>query len=814
MAQNKHHYLRNQQDQNDGFKKTRGFKKVELPEDEEETPKTIAAFQKERLRNDNLLFYSQRKVRKERKTIEIPESIDLIRIYFFAVFNLDLQKKFFAQYGLSVLEYTHFNKTVLFELTNESQFQVFVSHVEMAYESLDTASYEGQPYNLIALINHFEFLTSRKRFGSFTEQGLLLCLISSANKNALIQKQILLNYLSEQKLNSIYNENIPELIEIKTVSREIITTIARNFDIVRLITSAKSVRLRPGLYGELRRDFGFDVNIQSNLPVVGIIDTGVSIIDPLRKVFTGINYDHTGKGIHWDESGHGTMVTGLVVFGEDFITNVKANYDAKAFIAVIKAIHSENDEINIPMLLNDIRDAKRSHGICLFNMSLNIPVIKKYNDSFSSFAYELDKLAYEEDVLIILSVGNYDSQELERLLNTDYHPSHDYPSFFYDLNSTSPHHSCWFTNIQEPSESLNNLSVGALAGNIEGNMNHHATPASEYPAYYSRKFHYDYTQRINGTSLKRNQTNKHLNKPDVVFEGGDLFNHQSGIEILRSPISANEQYYGRSCGTSIATPLVTSYAAEILKVYPKLRTQTVKGLIINTCYSLCGDDPSEFAGFGINLLKKLIGNGKPSKNNLFYTDDNSAVFIIEDYVDIDDVKVMPINFPTYIVNSGNKLRFNITLTYNFLPLKDNHLNYLPLHISFGLFQPVTAEVIGTYDSKDYKIKSSISWSEDFFGVENRLFSNVQKMSFNLQPNDLKELGNTVSLAVRCTAKKEIPESHRQHLEHTHHPFSVVISITEIPEAKALGNLYSELINVNTVENIAEAEGGAEIVLEV
>jgi Subtilase family len=813
MPENKHHYLRNEQNQNEGFKKTRGFKQPDQPEDEEELPKTIAAFQKEKLRNDNLLFYSQRK-RRERKALDIPGNIDFIRIYFYAVFNLDLQKKFFAQYGLTVVEYNHFNKTVLFELTIEEQFQTFVRHVEMAYESPDNVSYEGQPYNLIALINHFEFLSTRKRLGSFTEQGSLLVLVSSANRNAAIQNQILLTYLVQQNLSFIYDESFPEIIEIKTAPKETLVTIARNFDIVRLITSAKSVRLRPGIYGELRRDFGFDVNVAENLPVVGIIDTGVSPIEPLRNVFTGINYDHTGNGVHWDESGHGTMVAGLVVFGEDFISAVKTHYEAKAKIAIIKAIHNDNDEINIPRLLHDIRDAKRTHGIRLFNMSLNIPVTKKYNDSFSTLAYELDRLAYEEDVLITMSVGNYDDVELERLLGNDYHPSHDYPSFFYDPDSTSSHHNCWFSNIQEPSESLNNLSVGALAGNIEGNMNHDATPASEYPAYYTRKFHYDYTQRINGTLLKRNQTNKHLNKPDIVFEGGDLFNYQSGMEVLRSPLSADEAFYGRSCGTSIATPLTTSYEAEILKAYPNLRTQTVKALVLNTSSSPCGDEPPDFEGFQINLLKKLIGNGRPLKNNLITTNDNAAVFIIEDDIHLEDIKVIPLNLPSYIGDAANKLRFSITLAYSFLPVKDNHLNYLPLHISFGLFKPVSADVISNNDAKDYRIKSSISWSEDFFGVENRLFSNTQKVLFNLQPQDVKALAGKVSLAVRCTGKKEIPATDRQHLENTTHPFSIVISITEIPEAKAWGILYSELININIVEAIGEAEGSAEIDLEI
>lgn len=803
MPNNKHIYLRNPVNTNDGFKKTRGFKPPEI-EEEDIRPKVIEGFQKEKLRSSNIRFYSLRKQRKEAKSLIKAVDIDLIRIHFFCVFNLDLQKKFLLYYGLSVLDYNNFNKTVLFELTDESQFQVFIDHIRLVTESEENESYEGKEYNLIALINDFEFLNDRARLGTITNRGSLLCLISSVNSNSKFQKDELVNFLSEGGYNPITSEQVPDLIEIANLPTEVIHLVAKNFDIVRLITSSRSVRLRPGIYGELRRDFGFDVTVPDNLPIIGVIDTGLSLIDPLRPLFSGIAYDQTTYGIHFDEIGHGTMVAGLIVFGDEFNKDVKTTYQAKAKIAVIKALHFEDDDINILLLLDNIRRAKREYGIRVFNMSLNIPVVKKYNESHSSFAYELDKLAFEEDILIIMSVGNFDPDELNRLLQTDTHPTHEYPSFFYDPSGRSPHHNCWSTNILEPSESFNNLSVGALAGNLEPGDNSDLTPLSDYPAYYSRKFHYDYNQTINGTQFKRSQNNKHLNKPDVVYEGGDLKNYNSGVEILRSPLSASEKFYGRASGTSISTPLVTSIAADILKVYPTLRTQTVKALIINAGSKTCGPNPPDFRGFP-NLLQKLVGQGKPLKNNVIFSDDNTVIFIIEDKIDVDEVKVIPLNLPEYIIASGNKLRFEMTLTYSFLPVKDNHLNYLPLYISFGLFRPFGAEIIGHKNSKtsEYQIKSSISWSEDFFGVENRLFSNSQKVSFNLQPNDVSAINSSVSIAVRCTCKKEIPVNYLDYLNNTSHQFSLAIAISEIPEVRATGQLYNAITAINTIENIAE-----------
>lgn len=494
MAENKHVFLLNEKANNPKFNRQRGRKPNDNQEPEEPPqPKVIKDFQKERLRNDHATFYSQRKSRNENRSVQFPKVIDLVRIHFYTVFNHDLNKKFNERYGLNTVEYSFFNKTVTFEIINQDLFRNFETHVNEVINSADETSYENKPFNLIALILKFDFISTRLRLLTSKETGILLTLISSANTAYSIQKEALLGYLQEQGLEISYNELFPDLVELRHITRDQNKFIADNFDIVRIITSTRALNIRPSTYGPARREFGFTVTVPDNIVSIGVIDTGINRIEPLQHVVLDSSYDHTGTTAYWDEVGHGTAVAGLIILGDDFHREIKDNYTAKAKVLPIKALHYTNDDINIPRLLTDIRDAKRQFGVRLFNMSLNLPMAKKYNDTYSQFAYELDKLAYEEDILIFLSVGNFDASSMQDLVVNDIHPDHEYPIFFYNLNSTSPAHSCQNTNISEPSESLNNVSVGALAGNLEDGDNSDITPLNIYPAYYSRKFHLDYT---------------------------------------------------------------------------------------------------------------------------------------------------------------------------------------------------------------------------------------------------------------------------------------------------------------------------------
>lgn len=109
------------------------------------------------------------------------------------------------------------------------------------------------------------------------------------------------------------------------------------------------------------------------------------------------------------------------------------------------------------------------------------------------------------------------------------------------------------------------------------------------------------------------------------------------------------------------------------------------------------------------------------------------------------------------------------------------------------------------DDKDrMAIKSSVgSWSDDFYPVSSKMFSNVQKMSLNISRDEIEKIRNQISIIFRCTG--------REYLEGTNHPFSFVLTIEQKHSAELDGNsLYDSLEQVNIVEAIAHAALEAEL----
>lgn len=800
---NRHVFLNNERFDSPKFNRQRnlgGIKNIQQSsyEIEENEPKIIQEFQKERLRQYNADFYSKQKSRKESRTIEFPLYIDLIKIKFFNVFNNDLKIKFLNSYGLHPVEYKDFNRTVIFEIIDQILFENFKSHIKIIINSAKGISYQNQDFALIALVFSFEFIDSKSRIYTYNNQGVLVNLFQSIILETEIQKEYFFSFLKENKISYTYSEISKDIIEIHQIDKQKIQFLADNFDIIKAITSSRTQKLIPGYTGPFR-SYNFELENNDSATKVGIIDTGVEKIEPLRDLIFNKNIDHTNNGAFWDEVGHGTMVAGLVVLGDEFYNNIKKKYKAKAKIFVVKVLQEDNGPIDIPRLINDIKFCRREYGIRIFNMSLVIPNAKKYNETFSQFAYELDRLSHEEDLLVFISVGNFNQESLKALLKEEPHPDHDYPDFFYKLDGTTDVHKCEDTNICVPSESLNNISVGALAGNIENIDNTDITPNEIYPAYYTRKFHYDYSQSINSQPIK--QKNKHLNKPDFVFEGGDLFDFKSGLEVLRSPMVTTDKFYGRSCGTSLATPLVTSYSCDILNEYPNLRTQTVKALLINSASYFNKGKLPHFKNKPDSLLKSLTGFGKPNKQGLISNNSNAITFIIEDFIKVGEIIKIPIELPKYLKESGNKLQFDISLCYSFLPIKDNQLDYLPLHISFNLVQNTNINDIANgvikkgedtkYGTPIYGIKN-FPWSEDHFSIDNRQFSNSQFMQYRLQPYDYKLINDSLALSVRCLIKNP----YIKQFEKVDNPFSIVIKITEIISNDGDSNLYSEMLKIN------------------
>ena len=816
MAEYPHLLYTKNPEKTNGFKRTRGRNSEKVEEQQETTP-PISEEKKRFLVAKLVAYNSASAERVRKKTLNIPTQIDLVQIDFFATFDKKLENHFYQTYGLYPIELSHYNKNVLFRIEDRNLFKNFFTDINAISNLKEGEDHKGKPYSRLALISDFFLLDDTKRKGVVSgQEGYLLTLCDILDfSGAKEQLFSLREYLKSQNVEIVGEKNSQNLLFLRNSFSGMEQILVENFDIIRLITSARVPVIKPGSVATPVRSYGFNVSVEEDLPIVCVVDTGIQAqVEPLNDLVTDITIDHTGTAPLWDEVGHGTAVAGLIAFGTDFYKVEMDEIPAKARLAVLKVLHEKNDDLNVVALIRDIRELYLSYDIRIFNISLNLPGSKPYNGAISKFAYELDKLAFELDILIINSVGNYNFEDLDTMyllgdLDIDSH----YPSFFYQTIPEIEGHTCEFTNLQEPSESMNNLSVGALAGNFESETTDGITPAKEYPAFYSRKSHWDTTVSINNAKLKGNQQNKHLNKPDLVFEGGDYLSDEAGMEVLSSPQDASP-YFARMAGTSLAAPLITSMVAQLVKEYPVLQMTSIKALIINAAESPAGKNPPHFnSAAGKKLFRKLTGHGRPNPDRFMDSTEDSITFVIEDSIRFDEFYSFDLIFPDWVLTTSNKIELTATLVYKFLPIPNNHLAYLPLHISFGIFKPTEIAVMSQQDLENFQLRSGVSWAEDHFGVEDRIFSNVQKICFNISSHHFDTGNPSVAIAMRCYGKSNIPDADYRHLRESPHPFSLIIGLREIPRnknSKLSGCLYNDIEALNELQAIGDLEAGSSV----
>lgn len=876
-----HQFLRNPKGISNVFNLGRG---QEADESEAEEAAQIEernyTAQKSSLRANLSKFRVDQQARRSKRKLELPYHIEYMKIRFFILFQdvppHNIVARFKSRFGLAPVRYEDFNKTVTFAITNESLFANFIRLLEQFINSPAGIVPRGNQYAVITTIQSFEFITSSSIIQSFNYELVLLDLVNSLEFPLLHQRiyqalQQFLNKLGRQNPDISYQENREaNFIEVRNLNRSQIQEIADNFDILYRVQSLKTPRIRPGLYNETFRDYGFTIKKDLLAPLVGVLDTGVQMINPLRPVIQNFNFDITNRdnpAPFMDEDGHGTAVAGLIAMGTSFYSPA-SEYLASATIVPIKILSQSTGILSLADLVAIIQKAHQEKGIRLFNLSVNSCFAKSYNSTVSEYAFALDRLTYELDILIFISTGNLNPEDLENLKENNQDALHQYPNHFFNPYKSSEHHFCEGTNLLPPADSYNNVTVGALADNLQTGVTD-MTVDRLLPAYYTRKFYYDYSRRLNGTDFQKNQRNSHLFKPDMVFAGGDSDPNIGGIQVLGVG-DRPDAFFLLNCGTSFATPLVTNIAAKIVRKYPKLSMQSVKALMINSSSHLTSKEffepliksikeqiAHDWHGRDFLLLSQgeknkisslvsaerlqnyLCGHGKPDEDLCLNSSPNSITLVIEDSIRVETYKAITLRIPPYLKRLGNEkgttsvLRLIATLCYKFDPVPDNHLAYCPLHISFNFIraqhdQPdENASIISDDEHSHYSrfyeptmtkeektkrrnrekaIKTNMeTWSDDFYPRNAKPFANTQKKELLLRPIDLERVDNKVSLVIRAIHKTKVDPAVCTTLQNKAHPFSIVLTLTE--NAKyATGDLYGEVETENILEPIIQIEG--------
>lgn len=869
MANRPHLFLNNPRGQKKYFNASRKFDSPTIPEKAPENYRK----QKDKLARCLYIFNAKLNTRRQERTLEVPAHFEYIEVHFFSIFNNNdtfKTKSRFERFGLSPVLYRNFNQSVIFAIKDHGKFQSFINVLEQFIQSQDSVSPKNTSYSIATIIYDFEFLSTEK-IGSFYSDDVV---ISMVNRNPDINRDFdiiynnLIEYLDQLRLTGHlgnFASDEHSTIEIKNISAEQVEIIAKNFDIIFKIQSLRIPTISGNEYNIPELTWNITIDPPESGITIGIIDNGVRRIAPMEKIIRDSTLDITNR-VNPDPTRttytHGTVVASLAAVGTSLFDSDKTHFVADAYIMPIKVLDANDGCFNIYDIERVIRRAARE-GIKIFNLSISGAGIS-YNSTVSEFAYLLDKLTYILDILIFIATGNLDEDDINAMhdgINLDFH---QYPNHFYNPNELSDQHSCEATNICIPSESYNNITVGAIAENFQNGSLTDLTPLKELPAYYTRKYYIDPLKKINGTNFQDSQKNKNLCKPDIVMPGGDRRDSAAGMQVFGFGLNGND-FYNLDSGTSLAAPLAANIAAKILGKYSDLSMQSVKALILNSAEPLVGSQfldqlelkireeecQSVFNASYSQLDKKqkavinskvsaesiyrsLIGFGTPRLEKALYSDNKSVTVIIQDVIPARTYKVINIDIPPYLLTYSKDSPIFVleaTLCYKFYPAWGNHLAYNPLHISFNFVKSSTlddpnrtAEILSNskdeffdqfynedMDDADRRkarkralgVKTELkSWSEDFFPPSNKPFSNVQRLKLQVNKNEISKVNNQISLAVRCTHKADLEPELLDHLAQRSHEFSIALNISEKPN-KELRNydLYDELIACNEMEAI-------------
>lgn len=849
-----HLYLRNQIGMYRSFNHARG--RDNDTEENDDRPRDYQR-QKERLGASRLRLINDRRERHEHRRNDINVAHwDMVEVKFLKHVAPEFADDIEQKYGLHAVRYSNFNQDVLFLISDPERFeQVFMNDLNEFCNS------EGNdvetPLKSLTTISNFHYLTSEliKR----DENARSLCSNSiikliSDNRYDRENRQIkeaMMAYLNE---NAHVRRLTDDMIQIDSIEEHRLEELIGNFDIIdSVVQGLGKIRVIPDPFNDFRRALDFRLVVSDGLPVVGVLDTGTIAEEPFTQLDAGgidLTNEHDYHSVH---EGHGTTVASLASFGWNYYqANENAEeINADAQIYTIKVQNNAEGRLNIADIKQAIIGAHNDHGIRIFNLSMNSGS-KNYNSDISPYAYILDALAYELDILIFISTGNLVREDVEAIQEemADEHTAEEvrnflrYPSHFYKPGfERAASHFCDCTNLNVPAESMNNMTIGALADNLQAGDHTDMSLGKGFPAYYTKKYYIDYNGEINGTKFNQNQRNKHIFKPDIVMPGGDVLSDDSAMEVIST--NALGLCYIKNSGTSYAAPLAANLAAKVIGKYPNLNMQSVKALLINsadkvpdtylndTILKLKQEDAGvdDIGGLDVNqrrnLTKKynaellnsfISGHGMPNIVKCLSSTHKRVTLVIEDRIAFDSYKVMNLNLPPYINRHPGRtaIKLTATLCYKFMPKPNDALSYNPLHISFFIGKSMNYDNPGA-NAKEYsltrksdnaermRIKGTpFSWSDDFYPASSKRFSNVQKAEYNFRGSELEGIRDQMSLVLRCTGRKVYP------LNMEEHPFSLIITLEETDNVDLMNeSLYDDLQNLNTLEAIGELAVEAE-----
>ena len=773
--------------------------------------------QRASFKNDFDQFARQILFRRKQRHAELKIShFEYIIIHSFRILGDDLIKK----WGLQLINRTNWGLTLTAQIADMKAFRAFMLDIRK-YATDDSIVHQvPQEFKVLTLIESFELLSSEH-------------IIRISDKH--LKTNVVMTELASEGKKQIYNELVRivgrdnirpiseqmQLYEVEFESIDTIKYIADNLDIIQQIQSVPTWHVSPSRFKmvNFEQDLRIDKTDINDLPVIGLIDTGVRDIKVINDLIVErVQLD----GITTVACGHGTNVASLILFGRQPLDQPLV---PQAKIYSIQVMENDHGRISLSQLKQKIIKGIEKYRIKVFNISMSDTVSKDINEGISEYATVLDEIAYNYDVLFVTATGNifWNAEEYAPYPYEHYNPQNP------QLSTSS--------NVGAPAECMNGITVGAVDSLPNG-----------LPAVYTKKSHLDFTMPFGKAYAEKAIMNDNLIKPDVLSEGGDDVHGEAGmIDVIEG---GGYEFIRKSFGTSLATPLISNLCARIIKQYPSLQASSIKSLVINIASPTRFQDLEEVKEIiqlrNVQLTnipnvrsyhrltagrfcRMIEGHGVVPRDdsNAILSDDNEVTFVGEDSLRNNEIKCISLRLPDQLVRNGKrqevKLVVSATLSFMAQTVPDDIVRYNPFHVSFrflrgrekidDVLNAVIYEIGVPEEERKacrmmLKIKSSLEhWSDTPLpSYKKRLFSNTQHKIFYLNYSDIVNTEHNIAIAFRCVTKPGF--------EKTDVPFSYVIRLKMVDE-KLIGdgfNLYDELTAINDLRIINDIELEAEVEL--
>ncbi len=446
-----------------------------------------------------------------------------------------------------------------------------------------------------------------------------------------------------------------------------------------------------------------------NATAIAILDSGILSNHPLLENSTGdeiavstLSSGNIKDNKFQDDVGHGTKVAGIAVYGdlrqcitdkvflpEAWILSAKVMYKTENFSGESEATY-DDAELLEHQLERAVHYFKKRHKNCkIVNISFGDPYKAMFgNQRQYALATLIDELAYDLDMIFIISVGNL--QNTLSLLD-------NYPQYLIDESKE--------VKLIDPSSSVYALTIGSIVqeyGTFEtGEVSKRDiaySPANKkgYPSPFTRV----------GPGYKG------MIKPDLVEEGGNILISsvpssaiRGGDLIVLNPDWLKEgRLFSEACGTSFAAPKVAHLTAKLCNQYPDASANLIKALMLASA-EVPNDRPAPLSNINFNSsdkelldLLKVYGHGKPNFQTASFSLSNHVVLKSENSIALNGIHLYYFYLSDDFLNVRGNRQLSVALAYN-SPIRRNRIDYMGVNMEFHLFRNSDiTEVIDGYSS--------------------------------------------------------------------------------------------------------------------